>query len=253
MSIDWITVSAQIVNFLILVWLLKRLLYQPVMRAMATREQRITGRLTEAQERERQADEQRQQYQSKVEQLEQQSQQLLAQAAEQAEQEKLKLLDDARTEVNEQLKHWQLEVSQEKEKFLKDLQKLSGDLIQTISRKALRDLAGTELEQQIIDSFIHRLKSLDKSERKLLLEATGPVHIVTSFDLDPAVRGKLTRAVHEYISDTLDTQYTQSEEILCGIELNVGGKRLSMNVNDYMLQLNERVEEAFGFLQSAKE
>ena len=45
MDVDWITVSAQIVNFLILVWLLKRFLYRPVLNAMNRREQRIHQRL----------------------------------------------------------------------------------------------------------------------------------------------------------------------------------------------------------------
>ncbi len=49
MAIDWITVSAQIVNFLILVWLLKHFLYQPIIRAMDRREQRVSERLNEAQ------------------------------------------------------------------------------------------------------------------------------------------------------------------------------------------------------------
>ncbi len=48
MQIDWLTVIAQIVNFLILVWLLKRFLYQPVINAMDQREQRIAERLQKA-------------------------------------------------------------------------------------------------------------------------------------------------------------------------------------------------------------
>ena len=44
MQIDWITVAAQIVNFLILVWLLQHFLYGPITRAMQRREQRIAER-----------------------------------------------------------------------------------------------------------------------------------------------------------------------------------------------------------------
>jgi flagellar biosynthesis/type III secretory pathway M-ring protein FliF/YscJ len=48
MQIDWLTVAAQIVNFLVLVWLLQRFLYRPITRAMARREERIETRLSEA-------------------------------------------------------------------------------------------------------------------------------------------------------------------------------------------------------------
>ena len=57
MQIDWFTVVAQIVNFLILVWLLKKFLYGPIIRAMDDRERRIASRLEEANARERQAQE----------------------------------------------------------------------------------------------------------------------------------------------------------------------------------------------------
>ena len=48
MLIDWFTVAAQALNFLVLVWLLKRFLYQPVLDAISTREQRIAKQLADA-------------------------------------------------------------------------------------------------------------------------------------------------------------------------------------------------------------
>jgi len=38
MLIDWFTVVAQVINFLILVWLMKRFLYKPILNAIAARE-----------------------------------------------------------------------------------------------------------------------------------------------------------------------------------------------------------------------
>jgi F-type H+-transporting ATPase subunit b len=49
MQLDWFTVVAQICNFLLLLWLLKRFLYRPILDAMAARQQRIATALTEAQ------------------------------------------------------------------------------------------------------------------------------------------------------------------------------------------------------------
>jgi len=69
MQIDWFTVVAQIVNFLILVGLLKKFLYGPIIRAMDDRERRIASRLEEANARERQAQEEVQSYRQKREDL----------------------------------------------------------------------------------------------------------------------------------------------------------------------------------------
>ena len=48
MLIDWFTVTFQIINFLILIALLKRFLYGPILRAMDERETTIAARLFEA-------------------------------------------------------------------------------------------------------------------------------------------------------------------------------------------------------------
>ena len=48
MLIDWFTVGAQALNFIILVWLLKRFLYKPILNAVDAREKRIAAELADA-------------------------------------------------------------------------------------------------------------------------------------------------------------------------------------------------------------
>jgi F-type H+-transporting ATPase subunit b len=245
MQIDWITVSAQIVNFLILVWLLKRFLYQPVMRAMGRREQRITDRLNQANDREQQAQQQREQYQNRQKELDQQRDEILAKAKEDADQEKHRLLDEARSEVDEKKQHWQRQLAQEKEEFLKSLRDQAGDVIQHITRKALVDLANGTLEQHIVESFINRLQSLDDKARSALANTHEAIQINTSFELDSGVRNQLTRVIHENIDNDIDVQYNQSPDLMCGIELVTGGQQLSWNVNHYLDELTTRIGQAF--------
>ena len=48
MSIDWVTVLAQIANFLVLLWLLKRFLYRPILNGIDAREAAIAQRISDA-------------------------------------------------------------------------------------------------------------------------------------------------------------------------------------------------------------
>lgn len=249
MSIDWITVSAQIINFLILVWLLKRFLYQPVMQAMDRREQRIAEQLDDAQAREHKADEKVRQYEQKARELERKRDDIVAEAQEKAEQQKKQLLEEARHEVAETREHWQKQVQQEKEDFLNDLRQQIAKTIQGIARKALKDLADADLEEQIINSFVSRLKSLEKESRDLMVESSQALsdqaQITSTFELDTAVRKQLTRAIHEHLVDGVEVEYEESPELLCGITLTIGEGQLSWNLADYIQQLSQDVEEAF--------
>lgn len=253
MQIDWITVSAQIVNFLILVWLLKRFLYQPVLRAMDRREQRIKDRLNEANSREQQAQQQRVQYQNKEQQLEQQREELLTKARKEAEQEKHQLLEAARDEINEKQSLWQQQVEQEKDDFLKSLRDQAGGAIQSIARRALTDLADTALEQQIVDSFMQRLKALDDDTRSTLSNTNDGIQITTSFALKSEVRSRLTRLIHDTITNDVDVQYQESPDLVCGIELFSGGQTLSWNIASYLDELSGRIDKAFSNMESIKE
>ena len=63
MQIDWFTLVAQIVNFLILIWLLKKFLFRPVQNVMKKRENEITSRLEEARNRLNEAEKKVEEYQ----------------------------------------------------------------------------------------------------------------------------------------------------------------------------------------------
>ena len=77
MLIDWFTVSAQVVNFLILVWLLKRFLYKPILHAIDAREKRIAAELADADAKMSEAQQERDEFQHKNEAFDQQRSALL--------------------------------------------------------------------------------------------------------------------------------------------------------------------------------
>ena len=72
MLIDWFTVIAQVVNFLILVWLLKRFLYRPILDAIDAREKRIALALADADAKKVEAEKERDAFQQKNEAFDQQ-------------------------------------------------------------------------------------------------------------------------------------------------------------------------------------
>ena len=85
MLIDWFTVVAQVINFLILVWLLQRFLYKPIVNAMQTREERIASQLRDAEKQKAEAEVESAKFRIAHDQLEQRKQELLREAEADAE------------------------------------------------------------------------------------------------------------------------------------------------------------------------
>ncbi len=101
MLIDWFTVAAQALNFLILAWLLKRFLYQPILQAIDAREKRIALALADADRKMAEAEQERDAFQIKNEEFARQRDALLIQAVKEAKAERQRLLDAARRAADE--------------------------------------------------------------------------------------------------------------------------------------------------------
>ena len=117
MLINWFTVVAQIINFLILVGLLRWFLYQPILQVIEKRKSRLEQEWQAAKTAQTEAEETIDHYQEKQQTLEQQRQDFLSQARGEAEQERQRLLTETRQVVTEQRHTLQQDWSQEKKKI----------------------------------------------------------------------------------------------------------------------------------------
>lgn len=252
MQIDWLTVAAQIVNFLILVYLLKRFLYKPVTDAMARREQRIADRLNESREREEQAEHERERLHQRLEDLEQRRDRIIQQARDEAEEERRRLMDEAREQSDAARQRWQRQAEEEKERFLDDLRDRTVDGFETLARKALADLAEAGLEAQMVRAFIARLRDMNDDSHRALAEAGGDLILTTSFELDDDTRETLQDAIQGQLGDDVAISYQRSADLLCGVELRAGGQRLGWTLADYLDRLEASIGEVLGGAKSSE-
>jgi F-type H+-transporting ATPase subunit b len=252
-AIDWITVSAQIVNFLILVWLLKQFLYQPVIRAMEHRKQTVAEQLDEARAREKKAAVQIQQHQDMSAKLEKDRDAILATAEKEAAAQKKIFIEAARLEAIKKRDSWQHQANEEKQEFIRNLRHRAAETIQAIAGKALRDLASADLEKQVVNTFIERLNALDQKAWKSLKDSSEPLVIASAFKLDSSLRAQLTRVIHEHLASSMQVDYIESAELVLGIELTRGGQRLSWNLSNYLDELNSSIEEAITSIGPVRE
>ena len=244
MQIDWITVSAQIINFLVLVYLLQHFLYQPVVQAMDTREQRITDRLEHAQQREADARETIGANEQKKTELENERQSMIEQYKQEAQEEKQRLMDEAREDVRHTKSQWQRQAEREKHEFLDGLRGQVEHAVADVARKVLADLADAGLEERVIEAFVARLKDMDEETRRTFAEPDGPLCISTAFELDADRRDRLTSAVQEHIREDLTVEFEVAPELVCGVRIADDGHAVDWNLADYVNQVAERMESA---------
>ena len=247
MQIDWFTILAQVINFLVLVWLLKRFLYVPVMQAMARREASIAERLNAAERRESEASAEAARYTELEARLKAERQTVLDQARKDMEVERNALQEQARKDVDAQRAQWQAELVREQEVLRHALRDRGARQVLGTTRHVLDQLAGASLEGRLVERFIERLGELPDGEHIPMAEALAgadEARIETSFPLEPAQRETMTAALRDTFATLPPLHFDTTERFACGIELIAGGRRLSWTLDHALGEMDEALGKA---------
>lgn len=235
MHIDWFTVAAQALNFVVLMWLLKRFLYKPILNAIAEREKHIADQLSSAEDKEAKAQQEQEDFKKKNDAFDKEKMKLMGDAKDEVENLRAKLMKDTEAEADALR-------SKKKEALQNELDDLSADILKqtkeqvfSISAKVLSDLADTSLEERMIAVFVTRLQALSDKEKAVL--SSDSALITSAFALSPTQQ-KAFKA--EIKADTL--KFKVIPELVSGIEISAGGHKLAWSIADYLDALEQ---EAF--------
>ncbi len=252
MQIDWLTVTAQIVNFLILVWLLQHFLYGPITRAMAAREERIRNRVNEAEQARAQAEEEAERLRAERRELDEARTRKLEDAEAEAEERRRMLERDARDEVDAEKQAWLDQLADERETFLEELRRRASTAFYTMARRALVDLADADLEEKIADGFLGQLHDLDEDARAHVREA-GKATVASRFELSAGAKRRVTKTIHDLLGDELEVDYTTDSAIAAGIVMHAGSRRVAWTLESWLDGLQEAVSERLDTLPDGRE
>ena len=244
MLIDLFTTIAQIINFLILVALLKRFLYGPITKAMKNREDTIANRLQEATSAKEAAIQEKETYLQMQQQLLDRKNKLLEDIKAQVEQQRQILLQQAKEEVNIIKSEWYEQIEAEKEDLFQNLrQGIATEITQT-TRKALQNLANVSLETQMVEVFLAELSNLEEKEKQAIassLSLTEEVIFRSTFDLSSAVRQHIMELFKINFSTNVDLHFMTMSDSICGIELITPGYKLTWTIEKYLENLEDKL------------
>ena len=233
MQIDWVTVAAQIVNFLVLVWLLNKVLYRPVTRALRARAEaeREAERLREARAE-----------------LEATRAEKLRAIEEEVEERRETLTEEARAEIAAQREEWHRQLEREREAFLRRLRERAEEAMARLLGRALADLADSDLEARIAAVFATKLEATDAPTRAELRRAAHAAEaaprIAAAFPLDDPTRSRVEDAVRAILGADAEPQVERDTGIDCGIVLEVGSRRIEWTIGAYLDALTEEIAGA---------
>jgi F-type H+-transporting ATPase subunit b len=247
MLIDWFTVGAQALNFIILVWLLKRFLYKPILDAVDAREKLIATELADAGAKKAEAKRARAELQHKNEEFDQRRAALLGKAKDEAKAERQRLFGEARRAADALSSKRQETLRSEAHNLNEAISRRTRQEVFAIARKALADLASTSLEQSMAEVFTRRLREMDGKAKADLAEvlkaASDPALVRSAFDLPAGQRTAIQNALNETFSGEIRVRFETAPDLVSGIELATRGQKVSWSISDYLGSLEKGVDQ----------
>jgi F-type H+-transporting ATPase subunit b len=235
-ELSWTTFILEAVNFLVLVWVLKRLFYAPVKRAISRRRAAVQKTLQDAKSARSEADNLRSKYEGRLREW---------------EEEKERQREEFRKELNEerikQLKLIETAVAKEREKAEAQEEKKAAERRAELEREAMKqaleftsrlfkDLASPELEGKIVDLVTKRISSAHEEDLLIPKSWSGDhraaVQVRSAYPLGVPQRDALSAALKSRFGTELPIAFDVDQELLAGLEIAVGSFVLRANLRD---------------------
>ena len=256
MLIDWFTVAAQALNFIVLVWLLKHFLYKPILHAVDAREKRIAKELADAGAKMAEAEKKRVEFEHKNADFDSQRAALLGKATDEAAAERQRLFEDARKTADVQSAKRLEALDTEVRNLAQAIRQRTQQEVFAVARKALTDLASANLEERMAGLFITRLAALDDKEKAGLAGAlnatTEPAVVRSAFDLPAEQQAAIKMAVDETFSGKFHLKFETAPKLIGGIELRANGQKVAWSISEYLATLEDNIAEVVKRKESPK-
>lgn len=242
MLIDWFTVVAQIVNFLVLVALLKRFLWGKLTQAIDEREARVAGELAKAEQNNKEAQQLAEQLRAQALEQERKREEMLVQAHKETDEERHRLIQEARESVVEMERKWHEDLDREQAAFFRELRLRAATEVLNVIRRALADLSSAQLQQCVIDVFLKKLRGLDVA----ILKEMGPDGklVRSAVELPEPVRKEIEAILKERLGTPPKLNFEKDPAMAWGIELRGDGRRIGWNPESYLDAMEENLRAA---------
>jgi F-type H+-transporting ATPase subunit b len=244
-ELDWTTVALEILNFLVLVWILKHFLYRPVLQVIERRRADIETTLNEAREREETAQQLREQFENRLAAWQQDKLAAREELQRELQQQRSHAMDELRQTLDAEREKVEVLEQRQATEFEEQRQREALRLGARFASKLLHVLSGPELEARIVELFCEQFTHLPEAQQVALRRAdTARVEVQSAFALDETQRAAITQSLNAVASRHMAVSFSQQPELIAGLRLSLGDWTLGANLRDELKAFSDQEYES---------
>ncbi|PZU64821.1 hypothetical protein [Sphingobium sp.] len=226
MHIDWWTLALQAINVLILVWLLARFLYRPVMQIVADRQATAQTLLSDAQAAKDEALAETAALKSHSDGFAVEADQRRVEMQAEIEKERLRLLAQAKTDADAVTTQAVAVLDAERARMMVEWQDKAGQLAGSMAGTLLARLPAARTTDAMFDVLLEGLQRLSEAERRKLSD-DAPLALLTAAPVGEADRTRYLKALSGALPDITALEFAVDPNLIAGFEVRGAHMRIS--------------------------
>jgi F-type H+-transporting ATPase subunit b len=236
LELNWSTFVLEIINFLILIWILKRFFYQPVLDVIARRRAGIEKTRADALQLQEEAQALRSQYENRLAEWEKERRAAREQLAKEVETERTQRLQTLSSELAQERERAAIVEQRRLDNLERQLEQTALTQGAQFAARLMTLASGPELQEKLISLLLQQLETLPAPQLEDLRGGAGTapdgIRVTSAFALDRAARERLEQALGSCLDMQLPLEYREDPELLAGARITVGAWVLHANVKD---------------------
>jgi F-type H+-transporting ATPase subunit b len=236
MEFDWTTLVLEIINFLVLVWLLKRFLYRPVLAVIEQRQARTAKTIADAAAVQREAEDLKHEYQTRLTEVEAARAAAQDRIDDEIATERVRRLAALDKELASERMRQETLAARERSQLQQSLERQAMAIATRYATRLLDQLAGPELEAKLADLVLNEFDELSSDKREALrmaLQDQGlSIQVTSAHPLDEARRTAFTQALVKLAGRTIIPEFSEDPMLKAGVCIMVGSWVLMANLRD---------------------
>ena len=245
MKVDAWTLTLQAINFVVLVYLLRRFLYRPVMRAIDARKAKAEQALGEATAAKATADQVRAQLEGERAEVHGSREKLLADARVEIAAERERGLDAARREAEAVHVAARQKLADEALEVRAEIRRHAVDLALELSSAILRGSASAAVAEALVDQATDRLGDLSAVELERLraqVKGGSVLEIVTAPRLPASAEAHVRERLAARLGTEPHVEFASDDQLIAGAELRLPSTVITLSWRDALQRAREELE-----------
>lgn len=247
MELSWSTFVLEIINFLILVWILKHFFYAPVRRVIERRRKEIDDSLAQAEQKRTEAKQLENQYQSRLEDWEKERKQARDNLRDEIAAERKRMMSELKDSIDKEREKERILEERRMAEFRQHVEEQGLAHGAEFASRLLGRVAGPELQDRLFDMLVDDLPKVSGEHHRILQSAKGngqsAFKIISAYPIKDKQRDKLEQKLGELVGKKISCEYQEDQSLIAGFRIHTGPMVLRANLQDE-LQLFSKASDA---------